>query len=132
MHLRTRAFPLEARIAHQRLVRICFSDYQREIAIVAEHGRGATQRVVAVGRLNRIPGSEEAEFALLVSDSWQGRGLGTRLLERLIQIGRAEKLKTLRGTVLQDNFAMLRLCRQFGFQTHPDADAGILTVHLQL
>jgi acetyltransferase len=117
--------PLETRTAHRRLVRICFSDYDREIAIVAEYGTGKARKIVAVGRLNRLADTNKAEFAVLVSDPWQGRGLGTRLLQRLVDIGRAEKFERITGTVLTSNHSMLNLCRELGFQlaTEPGDDS---------
>ncbi|MEI9892537.1 MAG: bifunctional acetate--CoA ligase family protein/GNAT family N-acetyltransferase [Chthoniobacter sp.] len=120
------ALPLAARIAHQRLVRICFADYDREIALVAEHGKGAARKVIAVGRLNRLHGRNAAELAVVVSDAWQRRGLGTHLLEALIQVGRTEKLGRIEGAVLRGNCAMLRLFRRFGFEISygPNDDVG--------
>lgn len=123
---------LETRTAHQRLARICFSDYDREIALVAVHGKGTTRKVVAVGRLNRFHGSNAAEFAVLVADAWQGRGLGTRLLETLVQIGRAEKLDRITGTILQSNQSMLDLCRRLGFHLRREPGDDAVTADLQL
>ena len=123
---------LEARTAHRRLARICFSDYDRELALVAEHGRGATRRVVAVGRLNRLHRRNQAEFAVVVSDAWQGLGLGKRLMARLIEIGRAEKLEAITGSILCDNAAMLRICRQLGFEIHETPDSDTVSADLAL
>ena len=72
--------PLDARIDHQRLTRICFIDYDREMVLVAERD----QEILAVGRLVRD--AKEAEFAVLISDKFQGHGLGTELVRRLIEI----------------------------------------------
>jgi acetyltransferase len=113
---------LETRTDYQRLVRICFSDYDREMAIVAEHGTGASRKIVAVGRLNRLREQSAAEFAVLVADGWQGRGLGKCMLETLVKIGRAEKLQRIVGTILPSNRTMLGLCRLIGFQTTTEED----------
>lgn len=123
---------LETRTAHQRLVRVCFSDYDRELALVAIHGKGESRKVVAVGRLNRMPGTNDAEFAVLVSDAWQGRGLGTHLLEALVRMGRAEKMDRITGTILAGNLAMLDLCRRLGFKLkrEPGDDAVIADLPL--
>lgn len=123
---------LETRTAHQRLVRVCFSDYDRELALVAVHGKGESRKVVAVGRLNRLHGCNDAEFAVLVSDAWQGHGLGTHLLEALVRMGRAEKMDRIMGTVLASNPAMLDLCRRLGFKLKRDPDDDVVTADLHL
>ena len=84
---------LSQRIAHERLTRLCFIDYDREMALVADYHnpQTSTHEILAVARLSKLHGINEAEFALLVSDSYQRQGLGTELLERLIQVGQDEK-----------------------------------------
>lgn len=119
--------PLERRVAHDRLVRQCFADYDRAIALVAEHGR----EIIGVGRLTRTHGSCDGEFALLVADAWQHRGLGRRLLGALIRIGREEKLARIVGTVLPENRAMLHLCREAGFHLD-DGEGGEFQAELSL
>jgi len=112
--------PLDARIAHPRLARICFSDYDREITLVAE--RGAGRELVAVGRINKVRGANEAEFALLVGDPWQGHGLGQVMLEDLLMAGRREGLSRIFGTVLAANLPMQRVCRKVGFRLRRQGD----------
>ena len=111
------AFKIDQRIAHERLNRICFIDYDRDIALVAERFNAQTGRseIVGVGRLSKLTGSNEAEFALLVRDAWQGRGLGTQLLRMLIQIARDKKLARITATILSDNRGMQHLARKAGF-----------------
>jgi acetyltransferase len=115
---------LSQRTAHERLTRICFNDYDREIALVAEHREtpGAEARIVGVGRLSKLHGVNEGEFALLVSDAWQGIGLGTELLRRVVQVGREEKLQRLIGHILPENHAMKLVCQQVGFKAAHEAD----------
>jgi acetyltransferase len=115
---------LDQRIAHERLTRICFNDYDREIALVAERKDAATQQheIIAVGRLSKARGLNEAEFALLISDRWQGQGLGTELLKRLVQIGRDEKLGRINAFILSENHAMHHLSKQAGFKLERDAE----------
>jgi len=109
--------PLDQRIQHDRLTEICFIDFDRGIAMVAldkDPGTGA-QRILAVGRIVKIHGTEDADFAIMVSDMMQHQGLGKELLHRLIQIARAERIRRLLGVILPDNRAMLRLCSKLGF-----------------
>jgi acetyltransferase len=117
--------PLKTRIAHDRLVRICFADYNRELPIVAEHhNKSGGREIIGVGRLNRARRRDEAEFALVISDNWQNRGLGTKILGKLTEIGRAEKLSRITGTILSDNQAMLNVCRRIGFRVRLNPEAG--------
>ena len=84
----------EALISHERLVRICFGDYDREIALVVEGTRAGPddRQIVAVARLIKAHRTKEAELAIVISDDWQGRGLGTKPLRDLLEIGRTEGL----------------------------------------
>ncbi|PWU13087.1 MAG: acetyl CoA synthetase subunit alpha [Verrucomicrobia bacterium] len=120
------ALKLPERIAHERLTRICFNDYDREIALVADYvnPRSGQHEILGVGRLTKVRGTNDGEFALLVSDSWQHHGIGTELLKLLVQIGRTEKLERLVGCILPENRAMQHLCKKAGFQLHHYVEAG--------
>jgi acetyltransferase len=110
------------RVAHERLTRLCFIDYDREMALVVERRDPATgeQAILAIGRLSKVHQTSEAEFAILVSDAWQGHGFGVELLRRLVQIGRDEKLQRIVATILSDNVAMQRVSRKIGFKLTRD------------
>jgi acetyltransferase len=109
---------LSQRTAHERLTRICFINYDREMALVAERRDPVSgeREILAVGRLTKIPWSNDAEVAVLVSDKWQGRGLGTELLNRIIQVGRDEKVGRLVADILPDNRDIQRVCDKLGFR----------------
>ncbi len=115
---------LSQRVAHERLMRICFNDYDREIALVAERRDAATGalEILGVGRLSKAHEQNEAEFALLISDHWQRQGLGTELLKRLVQVGRDEKLARITAIILADNRAMQQVSRKVGFTVRHDED----------
>jgi acetyltransferase len=115
---------LDARVAHERLIRKCFVDYDREIALVAERNNPQTNRreLLAVGRLTRQPDPRDAELGILVTDRVQGAGLGTHLLGRLIDIARQEKLQRVIAHILSENQAMLKLARHFHFTLHRDEE----------
>jgi acetyltransferase len=108
---------LAARVAHERLARICFIDYDREMALVAERTSpdGALPEIVAVARLTRLTGTRDAEFALLVSDAVQGRGLGRAMLERLFDVGRDWGLERIVAEILPGNVPMRHICKALGF-----------------
>ena len=105
-------------MAHERLTRICFIDYDREMALVAEYQnpQSGDPEIVGVGRLSKVRGRSEAEFALLVSDRFQRKGIGITLLDRLIQVGRDEKVTRIIGDILPENNGMQHLCEKLGFR----------------
>ncbi|WP_375768900.1 bifunctional acetate--CoA ligase family protein/GNAT family N-acetyltransferase [Archangium gephyra] len=113
---------LDQRVAHGRLARICFNDYARELALVVERGNGG--ELLAVGRLTRLPGTQDAEFAMLISDAVQRQGLGSELLRRLVDVGRDWGLKRIVADILSGNGAMQRICRKLGFQIIPSGTVG--------
>ena len=108
---------LPQRVAHERLTRICFIDYDREMALVAERRNPATgeSEILGVGRLTQVLARNDAEVAVLVSDQFQGRGLGKELLARLVIVGGDEKLATLKADILPDNRDVMRICEKLGF-----------------
>lgn len=110
---------LSERIAHERLLRRCFNDYDREIGLVADHRDSSTQahKIIAIARLSKHRYLDEAELAIVVSDQYQGRGLGTELFKQLIEVARAEKIKRLKAAILPDNHEMQHICQKLGFQT---------------
>jgi len=123
---------LSQRIAHERLTRICFVDYDREMALVVDRKDPASQQheILAAGRLSRFHGRNEAEFAMLVSDPYQQQGLGTELLSQLIQIGRDEHLSRITAEILHENKPMQRVCEKVGFKLQRTPD--VVKAELQL
>ena len=125
---------LSRRVAHERLLRICFGDYDREMALVAEHTDPANgeRRILGVGRMNKLHGRNEAEVAALVSDRYQKMGLGHELLRRVVQIARDEKLSLVSAEMLPDNVAMQAVFRRLGFRIRADEDLTSLRATLEL
>ncbi len=124
---------LSQRVEHERLSRICFIDYDREMALVAElPGADGSPELIAAARLIKMIGTDEAEYAILVSDSYQRQGLGTHLLNRLIEIARQEGLKRIVGSVLFDNQEMLRLTERMGFKVQGLPKDGVTRVTYDL
>ena len=124
----------EALITHRRLAGICFSDYDRQLALVVEMVPSvqAHQPVIAVARLIKAHAANEAEVTLVIADGWQGRGLGTKLLGHLLEIGRAEGLERLVGSILPDNYVMQRICRKLGFEVGYDASDDVFKAAIDL
>jgi acetyltransferase len=119
---------LKQRIAHERLTRICFIDYDREMILVADYKdpETLTHELFGVARLSKLHGTNDAEFALIVNDRYQHQGLGTELLRRLVEVGKQEKLDAIIGYILTSNDKMQSICRKVGFQLQTDLDIGTL------
>jgi len=124
---------LSSRVAHDRLVRTCFVDYDREMAIVAEQ-RDATgkRRILGVGRLVKAHAKNEGEVAVLISDSCQNLGLGTELFRRVVQVARDEKLVRVEAEILPDNLPMKKIAKHLGFRTSAFADPTSMRAVLDL
>jgi acetyltransferase len=113
-----RSFQLSQRVQHERLTRICFVDYDRDMVLVAEEENAETgeKEIVGIGRLTKSHGSTEAEFAMLVVDDHQRRGIGTELLKRLLEIGRQEGVERVVAYMLGENRGMRLISKRLGFQ----------------
>jgi len=108
---------LSQRTTHERLTRICFIDYNRDMALVVERlNEEGKPEVIAVGRMSKMHGVAEAELAALVQDGFQGAGLGTELYHLLLKIARAEKLSKVHSNMLKENSEMIAVCRSLGFE----------------
>jgi len=125
---------LSTRTAHERLTRICFIDYDREMALVAEWRDPASgeQRILGVTRLSKIHGTDSAEWAVIILDEFQHRGLGTELMRRSIDVARAEKLKTVICNILPENFEMRAICQRLGFKLRHETDDNVVRGVLEL
>lgn len=128
--MRFRFFQIIKDVTHETLTRYCNIDYDREIAIVAEMLQDK-RRIIGAVRLITEPGRDSGEFAVVVGDQWQGQGLGSKLLDYMIEIGKDMKLKTIYGYVISDNVRMIHLCRKKGFEMEP-AEDGIGKAVLRL
>lgn len=125
---------LRQRIAHERLQRICFVDYDREMVLVVEQKKTATAEpaILAVGRLVKKRDGNEAEFAIVVADAYQGQGIGSELLRRFAQIARDQKIPCVTADILPDNLSMQHVCKKLGFQLHYAHDEGVLKARFEL
>jgi acetyltransferase len=104
------------------LARFTQVDYDREMALVAIDETESGRAIVGVARYTMEPGGRSAEFAVVVGDAWQRRGVGRVLMDRLVASARARGLSTIAGTVLRGNRNMLRFTELLGFAAHDDPD----------
>ena len=123
---------LTQRTAHERLTRICFIDYDREMALVVERKKDdGTSEIIAVGRLSKIHGRPEAEMAALVQDEFQGKGLGGELYRRLIRVARDQRLTKVHSNMLGENKEMQNLCKRLNFHmSTPDIEDNLVLAEL--
>jgi acetyltransferase len=125
---------LSQRVSHERLTRICFLDYDREMALVVvkEDPDTGVEQILGIGRLTKIRGTNEAEFALLISDAMQGQGIGSELLRRIIQIGRDFKLEQIVGDMHPENMAVQHVAKKLGFKTKYSIEDQLVKATLEL
>jgi acetyltransferase len=125
---------LSLRTAHERLTRICFIDYDREMALVVEHKKadGGGPEIIGIGRLSRLRGRDEAEMAVLVDDRFQYQGLGTELYRRLVEVAHDEHVTKVVSTILTENREMQAICRKLGFRMEPNFEDGTVQAELKL
>ena len=129
--MRMRLFSSARGLSHEWLILFCNIDYDRHIAIVAEITENGKRKIIAVGRLVMEPDFHSGELAIIVHDRYQRKGLGYRLIEILIGIGRERGLEEVVGEVLSDNDKMLKLARKLGF-TARLVPGGIFKITLKL
>jgi acetyltransferase len=122
---------LYQRVSHERLQKQCDADGHHNIALVVEcpDPNSGLPEIIGVGRLTAQKDNKSVDFALIVSDRYQGFGLGTELLARLIQIARREKFHRMSGEILPDNIDMVHVAQKLGFEVHYAPEEQIISVH---
>src|SRR5438105_14315 len=125
---------LSTRVAHERLIRKCFIDYDREMALVAELMDPDTRStcIAAVARLSRAPSAEEAEIGVIVADKFQHQGLGAELIKKLVGIARTEKIKRIVADFHSENSAIRHLAKHGGATVTRTSDATCFRIQLDL
>ncbi len=129
--LKERFFQTIKQITHEMHVRLCNIDYEREIAIVAEINEDGKKRIIGIGRLVMEADRKRGEFAVIVHDRFQGKGLGYKLVDMVIGIGHEKGLKEIYGFVLSQNLRMINMCRRLGCVVQTQEE-GITRVTLTL
>ncbi len=116
----------------QMLMRFTQIDYDREMALVATHEYKQKETFLGIARYTINPDQESCEFAIVVADAWQKKGIGSQLLERLISIAKNSNLKSFTGEVMTQNTDMLTLVKNLGFTIEDSADPAIKVVSFDL
>jgi len=115
----------------QQIQQLCTLDYDRQMAIVGFTKTGETEKMAAVARYSLDRSTGLAEVAFTIHDDLQCRGIGTWLLQRLIDIARPRGIKGFVGYVLSSNVRMLNLFHRCGFPVQSILESGIYTVTIK-
>jgi acetyltransferase len=130
--IRLRFFGMVKQLTRDQLIRLCHLDYDREMGLVATHGDANGTHILGVSRYFRDSETGTAEFAVVVADPYQGRGLGYHLMRRLIDVGRDRGVRRLTGLVLRENRTMLDLLQSLGFSTATSDEPSAVEATLEL
>ncbi|MEM3420727.1 MAG: GNAT family N-acetyltransferase, partial [Candidatus Hadarchaeum sp.] len=127
---RFRFFRIIKELSHEDLVRFCNIDYDREMAIIAEITEAGVKKEIGVARLITEPGKKRGEFAIVLADKYQGKGLGTKLMDMLIEIAQEKRLESIYGIIMRENKKMIRLAQKMGFTIRPSEEGYVATLDL--
>lgn len=118
---------------HSMLVRFTQIDYDREIALVAIQEIEGTEKMLGVARVILDVKQRHGEFAVIVSDACQGKGIGAELLSQCLSIAKGRGIESVMGVVMTENTQMLALGRKLGFKITriPDASEYELTINFK-
>ena len=121
-------------VTHEQLARLTFVDYNREMSLVAVHEdpKSKHPKILAHGQLTRLHGTQDAEFAVQVRDEYQGTGLGTELLNRLLEIARNEGVERVMAEIMPENAGMRRICTKLGFSFERVPDSQNVQAMIEL
>ena len=112
--IRYRFFQMLKDTPHEVRVRYCNIDYDREIAIVAELNENGKRKLLGVARVNMEPDGKTAEVSFLVTDYWQGLGLGTKLVDYVLDIAKEKGIENIFAIMLPDNYRALSVIKKMG------------------
>ena len=114
--------------SHETATKYCYTDYDREIAIVAEQKEGKKRKLLGVGRLIADPDHENVEYAVLICDEWQNKELGSVLTDYCMDIARRWGLKNIVAQTTADNRRMISVFKKRGFDVLPDNSSELVEV----
>lgn len=128
---RFRFFQIIKDLPHEALVRFCNIDYDREMAFIAEKRDGDRRTEIGVSRLILEPNKTRGEFAVVVADEFQGKGLGIKLVDMLIDVAREKGVGEIYGIVMSENVKMISLCEKLGFSVRRERDSVVVELRLR-
>jgi acetyltransferase len=128
---RFRFFQIIKDLPHEALVRFCNIDYDREMAFIAETREGDRRIEIGVSRLILESNKKRGEFAVVIADKYQGKGLGIKLVDMLIEVAREKGVEAIYGIVMSENLKMINLCEKLGFSRHREQDNVVVELRLK-
>jgi len=112
------------RLGREDAIRYCNVDYRDAFAFVAEVLRERREEIIAIGRYYRLPNKTTAEVAFVIEDPYQGKGIGTKLMEWLANVARDNGIATFEASVLAENEEMMTVFRDYGFHIISHLEEG--------
>lgn len=106
-------------LSPEMLVRFTQLDYSREMALIAVIQEQGRRKQIGVARYVVNPDRKSCEFALTVSDEHRGQGIGSQLMESMMEAARGHGVRVIEGEVMSNNHRMLSLMRELGFSIVP-------------
>jgi acetyltransferase len=128
---RFRFFQIIKDLPHDALVRFCNIDYDREMAFIAEAREDGRRIEIGVSRLILESNKKRGEFAVVVADRYQGKGLGIKLVDMLIEVAREKDVELIYGIIMSENLSMIKLCEKLGFSTRRDQENVIAELRIR-
>jgi len=129
--VRYRFFHIIKDTPHEMRVRYCDIDYDKEIGIVAELEEEGRRQILGVVRLIIESDGKNGEIAFIVADPWQGLGLGSKMVDHMIEICKDRGLETIYALTLPNNYRAIRLLKKRGFTIQYINDEAKATLNLK-
>jgi acetyltransferase len=123
--IRYRFFQIIKDTPHEIRVRYCNIDYDREIAIVAELTEDGRRKILGVVRVSLEPDAKRGEIAFIIADPWQGLGLGTKMVDYVLEICKDMGVETVYAIMLTDNYRAMNLMKKMGFKLNYTEDGNV-------
>ncbi len=121
-YLRFHSLP---KLGRDDAIRFCTVDYNNTFAFVAEVRGDQRKDIVAIGRYYRLPKKHSAEVAFAIEDAYQGKGIGTKLMEWLANVARENNITSFEADVLGENREMMGVFRAYGFHVESELSGGV-------
>jgi acetyltransferase len=128
---RFRFFQIIKDLPHDALVRFCNIDYDREMAFIAETREDSRRVEIGVSRLILESNKKRGEFAVVIADKYQGKGLGIKLVDMLIEVAREKGVESIYGIIMSENLDMIKLCEKLGFSIRREQESVIAELRIR-